>query len=184
MSPENASPCQKIIENQPGYIDSLYSSCFEKVQQFILNNSGTKDDAHDIFQEAIIILFQNCKKTNFVLSAAPCQFILGVAYNKWLSELSRRRKALKVKPEPGTANISFADDPQMQRERLVAKYFSLLEDNCRKMLQWSVIEKLPGKEVAEKLNITYQYFRTAKKRCLDNFFKRLEDDDQWKELKN
>ena len=73
----------------------------------------------------------------------------------------------------------------MHRERHVAKHFLRLEERCRQILQLSVIEGLPGKIVAEQLEFkSYEYYRVAKKRCLDNFFDLLNSDDQWNDLKS
>ena len=184
MSSEQASPCQSILENRSKYVDSLYTSCFKSVRNWVVTNSGTEDDAYDIFQEAFQVLFQNCKKEDFVLTSEPCTFLFAVSSNLWKKELERRQKVLKNKLKLTTDSIAYKDDPHMHRERLVAKYFLLIEERCRRILQLSTIEGLPGKEVTEQLEFkSYEYYRVAKKRCLDNFFKLLESDDQWNDLK-
>ena len=38
------------------------------VQAFILSNNGTYDDARDIFQEAMIALYEKAKSESFVLT--------------------------------------------------------------------------------------------------------------------
>ena len=38
------------------------------VQAFILNNNGTYDDARDVFQEAMITLYEKAKSESFVLT--------------------------------------------------------------------------------------------------------------------
>ncbi|MBK8403778.1 MAG: hypothetical protein IPL25_06730 [Saprospiraceae bacterium] len=44
-------------------ITALYKSYFALVRQYIVNNSGTSDDAKDIFQEVALLYFKMCQKT-------------------------------------------------------------------------------------------------------------------------
>ena len=184
MTFDNASPCRNILDNRSDYIDSLYNSCFEKVKKMVMSNSGTEDDAHDIFQDAFIILFKKCREENFVLSCHPCTYLFSTSYNRWLKELKRRGKAMQDKPELTDENMDDEVNAHTERERLVAKHFLLLQERCRQILQFGCIEGLPGKEVAEKLGLTYGYYRVAKQRCLDNFFKALNNDGGWNDLKS
>ena len=69
------------------------------VRKMVMANSGTEDDAYDIFQEAFVVLFQNCQKEDFILTSEPCAFLFGVSKNLWKKELERRKKVLKNKPK-------------------------------------------------------------------------------------
>ena len=60
-------------------IETIYKDNFNMVQTFIINNNGNYDDARDIFQEAMIVLYENLKSESFELT---CQiktylFLLG-----------------------------------------------------------------------------------------------------------
>lgn len=181
---DNASPCQKILENNSAYIASLYDSCFNSVKKMVMNNSGTEDEAYDIFQEAFVVLFQKCNEKDFVLSCHPCTYLGSVSRNKWLKELERRKKEKKKILKLTDENIDDKVSAHMERERLVAKYFLLLTERCQKILQLGCIEDLPGRDVAEKTGHTYGGYRVAKYECLQNLFNHLEGDDQWNELKS
>ena len=46
------------------------------VMQLIINNNGTPDDAKDIYQEAIIVLYNKIKKGDFELNSKLKTFII------------------------------------------------------------------------------------------------------------
>ncbi|HEY4337609.1 MAG TPA: sigma-70 family RNA polymerase sigma factor, partial [Puia sp.] len=56
---------QKLLEglaqNDRKAIEAIYKQHFNMVQSLILNNNGYPDDARDIFQEAMIVLFEKAR---------------------------------------------------------------------------------------------------------------------------
>jgi DNA-directed RNA polymerase specialized sigma24 family protein len=58
-----------ILNNSEDTLNKLYKAYFAMVLQFILNNNGNEDDAKDVYQEAIIILYNKIKEGNFELSS-------------------------------------------------------------------------------------------------------------------
>ena len=55
--------------NRSSY-EALYKENFTPVERFIVNNSGTTDDAKDIFQDTLLVLFSKLKGDNFELTAS------------------------------------------------------------------------------------------------------------------
>ena len=64
------------------------------VKKYISANSGTADDAKDIFQDALVILYKNVQSESFTLSVPLKTYLLAVTKNLWLQELRRRNKML------------------------------------------------------------------------------------------
>ena len=46
-----------LAKQDSNAIDQIYRSNFKMVQNLILNNKGNADDAADIFQESMIVLY-------------------------------------------------------------------------------------------------------------------------------
>ncbi|MGI8637653.1 MAG: RNA polymerase sigma factor, partial [Segetibacter sp.] len=57
-----------LAKNDAKAIDFIYKSNFNMIQSLVLNNNGTYDDARDVFQEAMIVLYENAKTDSFVLT--------------------------------------------------------------------------------------------------------------------
>src|SRR5437879_11837482 len=70
----------------------LYVAYFAMVLQLIINNSGTPDDAKDIYQEAIIVLYNKIKKGDFELNSKLKTFIYSVCRRLWLKRLNQMNR--------------------------------------------------------------------------------------------
>ena len=58
-----------LANNDSKAIETLYKENFSMVQAFILNNNGSYDEARDIFQEAMIALYEKARSDSFVLTS-------------------------------------------------------------------------------------------------------------------
>ncbi len=59
---------QALRNNDDRVLNVLYKLYFGSINHFIITNSGSEDDAKDIFQEAVIVFYQNIKDQNFELN--------------------------------------------------------------------------------------------------------------------
>src|ERR1700749_1628139 len=62
------------------------------VQSLILNNSGYPDDARDIFQEAMIVLYEKVKSGSFELNCLVKTYLYSVCRRLWLKRLQQMQK--------------------------------------------------------------------------------------------
>lgn len=182
----NDNPCNGLAENSEAYIESLYKSCFHQVRGMILQNSGTVDDARDVFQEAVMVYYQKCREDNFKLTSNVCTYLFSIARNKWLKELSRSKKVERNENAINMAvdKVSFDDDLIMQQQRLLSFYLTKLCEKCQNIIQL-YFEGMDGESIAKQLQFSsYEYYRLAKKRCIDGLKEMMHKDRLFKELKN
>src|SRR5687767_7930865 len=111
--------CQELLNGNVEDFLKWYNACFEQIRKWVLANSGTSDDAYDIFHESVLILFQNCRKDDFKLTSPPCAYIKGVVRNKWNTELKKRKKKIDHQKE----DFDYYDNNEMKLQRIVATYF-------------------------------------------------------------
>src|SRR3954451_5131233 len=78
-----------LANNDTKAIETIYKDNFKMVQAFILNNNGTYDDARDIFQEAMITLYEKAKSESFVLTSQIKTYIYSVCKRMWLKRLQQ-----------------------------------------------------------------------------------------------
>lgn len=55
----------------------LYAECYPHVARYVTKNSGTDQDAEDIFQETIVVLLKKNKATRVYLDRTPQVFFIG-----------------------------------------------------------------------------------------------------------
>lgn len=137
-------------------LDSLYKIVFPKVKVLITKNSGTADDAFDIFQEAVIIFYQQVKLNKYKTEYAIAGYIYSVARNLWIDEAKRRKKYIHVSEKEGDVPIEEGILSALitkEKAEALDQILSHLGDKCKKLLTLSVFEKRSMKEICEEIGL-------------------------------
>ena len=74
--------------------DSLYKGCFPSVAKYIKQNTGSEQDAEDIFQEAVIVLLSKIRQPEFLLTASLKTYMFSISKNLWLKKLRDNRSVM------------------------------------------------------------------------------------------
>jgi len=77
----------ELRKGERGAIQAVYEQAYSLCAAFVLNNNGTKDDAKDLFQEALIVLIQKLKIPEFELTANIKTYMYAIVRNLWLKKL-------------------------------------------------------------------------------------------------
>ena len=139
-------------------LSHLYKTHYPMISHFVLSNSGTEDEAKDIYQEGIIIFFEKVRQDNFVLSCQIKTFLYSVCRRLWLKSLSRKsRNAGKV--EDFEEYIpSYSEDAQADEEEakfsLMSEALKQLGEPCRTLIEDFYIQNLSMQDIAEKFGYT------------------------------
>ena len=73
-------------------IEIIYKDHYNLIQSLILNNNGTADDAKDIFQEAMIVLYEKVRSGSFELNCQLKTYLYSVSKRLWLKKLSANNR--------------------------------------------------------------------------------------------
>ncbi|MFT6867476.1 MAG: RNA polymerase sigma factor (sigma-70 family) [Cyclobacteriaceae bacterium] len=76
---------QKILKQ-------VYESNYSAVEKMILKNSGTSDDAKDMFQDAMVIFYKNIQKSDFVLSSSIKTYLYAISWRLWMKKIREEKK--------------------------------------------------------------------------------------------
>lgn len=150
----------KIIEsirlgNEDKALTFLYGKPLGKVRKYILSNSGSLDDAYDIFQDAVLILFYKVKTGQYSEHADLEGFLYTVARNLWIDRMRREKRFQNHISQISHYETDWGDQLKdlLDREKSEAfqKVFEKLGENCKKLLQFAVFEKLSMRQISEKM---------------------------------
>lgn len=172
-----------LHRNDPATIRALYSKHFTAVKQYVLQNSGTGNDAQDMFQEAMSVLWMSVKEGRLVPDADPGGFLYRVAKNKWLDVVrSAAHKHMKVVHDDRALepNTDAPDDIEERIVRLRGVY-DKLDDKCRNVLDQFYFERKDLATIAADMGVEEESIRTIKYRCmmkLRAFRKTISGEDQ------
>ena len=137
---------------------------FPLAKKFIKANSGTTEDAQDIFQDALVVLCKKVQSDQFILSVPLKTYLLAIVKNCWLQEL-RKRKKLPPGENPEDIAETVIDE---ESGFIFAKAaFELLGEKCRQLLILFYFKKESYKNIATKLAFSDEKIaKNQKYRCL------------------
>ncbi len=144
-------------------LEALYS-VFPLVKKHIHQNSGSTDDAKDIFQDALVILYKKVNLHGFILSGDLSAFLFAIAKRCWYGEL-RQRKKLPI----ADAGDDFADSQPDDADQMAVAHaaFSRLGKKCRELLVAFYFKKQSFKTIALSLGFNDEKVaKNQKYRCL------------------
>lgn len=143
-----------------------YSS---KIVSFIKSRGGSKEDAEDIFQEALVVLCHNVWKGNFELTSSLYTYLYSVSYNLWRNK-ERSEKTESVPDGLVLIDISSIEEVQEKESKLkkVEEILLKLGEPCLKLLKMFYHQQLKMKEIAEELGYkTVNSAKVQKYKCLE-----------------
>ncbi|MBN8859637.1 MAG: sigma-70 family RNA polymerase sigma factor [Sphingobacteriales bacterium] len=187
-------PDQKYVEallnNDPLVLEELYEKFSARIKWMILQNSGTETDAADIFQDALMSIYNKAKTGDFELTCPMEAFLYLICKNKWLNVLNKRKtqKVTNTDTEGfnyiGEDSFRLAEDCVMHQERsaLLAEKLSEMGESCKNLLKlsWS---GLSMDEVAKKLKVSYAYARKKKSECMAKLITLVKQSPKFNSLK-
>ncbi len=144
-------------------VNGLYNS-LPSIKKYICANSGTEEDAKDIFQDALVVLYKKVNSTEFVLSASLTTYLNAIAKNLWLTDLRRRKKLPEDKSSTDIADVVTDEETGFT---IATTAFNLLGEKCRQLLMLFYFKKKSFKEIAGILAFTDEKSaKNQKYRCI------------------
>lgn len=157
----------------------LYRLYFPMVLHLVVNNHGTEDDAKDLFQETMIVLYDKSREAGFLLEAKLKTYLYAVARRLWLKQLNRRNKT-PLKSAEFTGDETEADMPddlhdheeKEERFKIMSQALSKLGEPCKSLLEDFYLRQMSMQEIAEKFGYTNpDNAKTQKYKCLNRLKK-------------
>jgi len=166
-------------------LNYIYKKFFPSICNFIENNNGNEEDARDLFQEAVIVIYRKMKKEPLALSCNFKTYIYSICRLLWLKQLEKRKNSNEINSEAILDNrldeVSQTYD-QTEKYRLYQKHFQLLGVDCKKVLQLT-LEKISLQDIAEIMGYkSEKYAKKRKYQCKQMLIESIKSDKQFKEV--
>ena len=81
-----------LAANDSNAVETIYRENYLVIQAFVIKNNGNPDDARDIFQEAMIVLFEKARSGSFILSCQLQTYLYSVCRRLWLKRLQKQSR--------------------------------------------------------------------------------------------
>ena len=147
-----------LANNDSRAIETIYRDNFGMVQAFILQNSGTYDDARDIFQEAVITLYEKARSHSFVLTSQIKTYIYSVCRRLWLKRLQQMGR-YTGHIDSLEEMVAVEEDLEIHEKRnaefaIMDRALNSLGEPCKSLLEGYYLKKMGMQELAAEFGYT------------------------------
>ncbi|GAA4398899.1 hypothetical protein GCM10023187_10020 [Nibrella viscosa] len=152
-------------------LTQLYRRYFPMVLHLVISNSGNEDDAKDIYQEALVVVYEKVTTGTLDLNCQLKTYLYSVSRRLWLKQLALRSRDNRGLVDTESA-VSVDDD--MAEHEVRDRQFDLMADSlerlgepCRTLLEDFYIRHLSMQDITEKFGYTNSdNAKTQKYKCL------------------
>lgn len=153
---------ERIQKGDEKALEFIYKKYFRMMTKLVITNSGTEEEARDVYQDALVVFWQKATSGNLVLTSKISTYIYSICQNLWRKELDRKKRLSNE--EKDTAETTDLDGPE--REKIIARCLEQLGETCRKVLMYYYFEELSMQEIASKLGFANtDTAKTKKYKC-------------------
>ena len=163
----------------------IYKSCFPDIRKLVLSNSGSEQDAEDLFQDSLLI---SCNKLSGGNLKLRCQFrtyLYSVARLLWLKELKQRKLQSQEYYDPDRqAGVikNGIDKLESAKMKIYEQHFSELSKECQKVL-YMYFEKTSMEEICQEMGYkNIQIAKDKKYRCKKSLMTRIANNPEYKKI--
>ncbi len=157
-------------------LTQIYRQYFPMVLHLVLSNSGDEDDAKDIYQEAIVVVYEQLSGGLLDLHCQLKTYLYSVSRRLWLKALSRRGRFSSLNDTEEAEDVSddlAQHETRNQQFEQMASSLDKLGEPCRTLLEDFYIRDLSMQAITEKFGYTNaDNAKTQKYKCLQRL-KRL-----------
>lgn len=147
-----------LAQNDRQAVERIYVQNYATIEVFILNNNGSYDDAQDIFQEAMIVLYENAKRTDFLLTSQLKTYIYAIVRRLWLKRLQQQKYSREI--IENIENVVVVDEALEEYQKrnlefeIMHEALNNIGEPCKSLLEACYVQKKNMKEIAERFAYT------------------------------
>lgn len=160
-------------------LHELYRHVKPKVVAYIKSNSGSLEEADDIFQDAVLVFYKQVKLDKFNEEYAITGFLYSVSRNLWINKAKRDQRSSSLsESEEQVADHSDALQDMITQERstVLGALIKSLGENCEQILSMTYYQKISLKKIAFKLGYANEgAVKTRNYKCKQRLIKLMKE---------
>lgn len=174
--------------NDRMFIRDLYAIHLPVISRYVSHNNGEADDAKDLIQQAMLIIFQKVRKNEFELTCSFKTYLYSICKNLWLKELRKKKAENRTNLDPDEMEeialfVEVENEYNYSTQYFLYRWhFHNLSAICRDLIKLT-LAKIPYDEIAARLNFSNgDMARKKKYRCKELLINRIKDDPRYKDF--
>lgn len=163
----------RICQGDEQALEVIYQKYYRMMVRLVTSNSGTEQEAKDVYQEAVVVFWQKAISGNLVLTSKMSTYIYSICLNLWRKELDRKGRFSNEEKD----GKEFQKQDKEERIKIIHECIDKLDDTCKKVLSYYYFDGMSMQEIADKIGFANtDTTKTKKYKCkkkLDEIIKSL-----------
>ena len=153
---------ERIQKGDEKALEFIYKKYYRMMTKLVITNSGTEEEARDVYQDALVVFWQKARSGNLVMTAKMSTYIYSICQNLWRKELERKKRLSNEEKDSGQS----MDMDSEERNRIIGECLNQLGETCRKVLMYYYFDEMSMQEIADKLGFANtDTAKTKKYKC-------------------
>jgi len=154
---------ERIGRGDESALDYIYRKYYKMMVRLVTSNQGTEEEAKDIFQEALLVLWQKANRGKLVLTSKISTYIYSICLNLWRKELDKKSRTYQDNDQSKSYTNNYESD---ELSRVVKENIQKLGDSCKKILMYYYFDGMSMEDITKKMNFANsETTKTKKYKC-------------------
>ncbi len=144
--------------NDKKAVETIYRDNYNMVQSLVVNNNGTVQEAKDVFQEGMIVLFEKARSGSFELNCQLKTYVYSVCRRIWLKRLQQLNR-FSIEADSVAEVVPVEEDLEEHEKKdqefvMLEKAIGSLGEPCKSLIEAFYIQKRNMQDIASQFGYT------------------------------
>jgi RNA polymerase sigma factor (sigma-70 family) len=174
-----------LLNNDYAIIREIYENYADRIKNHIIKNGGTADDAKDVFQDALMIIYKKAQSEGFELTSQFYTYLFSICRFTFerKGKKNARNSVTNTDFDGYTYDSNFEEDfLEREKYKIYQDHFQKMGLACQQLLELFFAKK-DMEEIADILKLQNAHTaRNRKYRCQKKLEKMIQADKRYLEL--
>ena len=176
-----------IASHDSDTLTYIYEELYPYIEAYVVHHGGTEDNARDVFQDAMLIIYKKILKKDLSLHCKFSTYLYAVSKNIWIQNRKKhylRINKLKEMPVVAESTPDYGFGEMDDTKELFYKHFRKLDHDCQKLLGL-YFNGATLKEIRDSLGMaSVQQVSDKKYRCKLKLIESIKNDPNYRKMNN
>lgn len=174
-----------LLQHDKEVLEKIYKNFSNRIESHIIKNGGTVEDAKDVFQDALMVIYNKSQQKDFQLTSQFYTYLFGIARFIWIRKNQKKSNNTSQLTNEDIYKLDTdieADLIAQERHNIYRSNFKKLGEQCQKLLELFYARK-SMEEIAQIIGFKNGHTaRNRKYRCQKKLEQMIRSDARYKEL--